>query len=262
MPVQFAMKPESILSCLLLFLAFRCSYSVSVNEIPDDSENEISARYEANWESLDSRPLPDWFDDVKVGIFIHWGVFSVPSFGSEWFWKHWKQDKDNATEEFMRKNYPPDFSYQDFAPQFRAEFFDPDLWAEIFKASGAKYVVLTSKHHEGFTLWPSKTSWNWNAKDIGPKRDLVGAVGESVRKQGLKFGLYHSLFEWFNPLYLKDRDNEYQTQEFVNGKTLPELYDIVNTYKPEVSMAQCDSCQIWLFIVTVFNPSSILGGLV
>ena len=196
-------------------------------------ENDVSA-FQPTWESLDTRPLPPWFDEAKVGIFLHWGVFSVPSFGSEWFWKHWQTDKDPAIVEFMRKNYPPDFSYQDFAPQFRAEFFDPDFWAELFKASGARYVVLTSKHHEGFPLWPSNSSWNWNAWDVGPKRDLVGEVGAAVRKQGLVYGLYHSLFEWYHPLYLKDAASGYQTQEFVESKTLPELYDIVHRYKPEV----------------------------
>jgi alpha-L-fucosidase len=74
----------------------------------------------------------------------------------------------------MTKNYPPGFTYADFAPKFTAEFYEPDKWAEIFKASGAKYVVLTSKHHEGFCLWPSKVSFNWNAMDVGPKRDLLG----------------------------------------------------------------------------------------
>ena len=76
----------------------------------------------------------------------------------------------------MKKNYPPDFSYADFAKEFTAEFFDPDAWAELIQASGAKYVVLTSKHHEGFCMWPSPTSWNWNSMDVGPRRDIVGEL--------------------------------------------------------------------------------------
>ena len=74
----------------------------------------------------------------------------------------------------MNKNYRPNFTYQDFGPQFTAEFYNPDEWAELFEASGARYIVLTSKHHEGYTMWPSKYSWNWNAMDVGPKRDLLG----------------------------------------------------------------------------------------
>jgi len=97
-----------------------------------------SAQYQPNWDSVDSRPLPQWFDEAKVGIFLHWGVFSVPSFKSEWFWWSWKGSKDQDTVEFMEKNYPPDFTYADFAPQFKAEFFNPDQWVDIFKAAGAK----------------------------------------------------------------------------------------------------------------------------
>jgi len=101
-----------------------------------------SPRYEPNWNSIDSRPLPQWFDDAKVGIFLHWGVFSVPSFGSEWFWYNWKGSGDPSTIDFMKNNYPPDFTYADFAPQFKATFFNPDHWVDIFKAAGAKYNVL------------------------------------------------------------------------------------------------------------------------
>ena len=87
---------------------------------------------------LDSRPLPTWFDEAKVGIFITWGVFSVPSFGSEWFWWTWKTAKNPALVEFMKNNYRPDFTYADFAPKFTAEFYDANEWADILEASGAK----------------------------------------------------------------------------------------------------------------------------
>ena len=191
-------------------------------------------RFEPNWDSLDKRKLPEWFDDAKVGIFLHWGVFSVPSFSSEWFWHHWRESKSPDVVKFIQDNYPPGFTYQEFAPLFRAELFDADKWAQVFADSGAKYVVLTSKHHEGYTLWPSNTAFSWNSVEVGPKRDLVGLVGDAVRKRGLTFGVYHSLFEWFNPLWLKDHANNFTTDDFVKFKTLPELYDLVNRYKPEI----------------------------
>ncbi|KAL0166074.1 hypothetical protein M9458_037918, partial [Cirrhinus mrigala] len=142
----------------------------------------IETRYTADWTSLDSRPLPEWYDEAKFGIFVHWGVFSVPGFGSEWFWWNWKGALEFEYIVYMIKNYPIGFSYADFAPNFHAQFFDPDEWADIFEASGAKYVVLTSKHHEGFTNWGSPHSWNWNSVDNGPHRDLVGDLGDAIRK--------------------------------------------------------------------------------
>ncbi|KAM4785793.1 plasma alpha-L-fucosidase isoform 2-T2 [Cyanocitta cristata] len=198
-------------------------------------------RYEPTWGSLDARPLPAWFDEAKFGIFIHWGVFSVPSFGSEWFWWYWQKEKREPYVKFMEANYPPGFSYEDFGPLFTAEFFDPNQWADILKASGAKYVVLTSKHHEGFTLWGSKYSWNWNAVDVGPKRDLVAELATSVRNRtDLHFGLYHSLFEWFNRLFLEDATNAFKTRKFPTSKSLPELYEIVTKYQPEIIWSDGD----------------------
>lgn len=105
-----------------------------------------ATRYAPNWKSLDTRPLPGWFDEAKIGIFIHWGVFSVPSFGisgiphcqEEWFWYYWRVNKRAEVVKFMKDNYPPDMTYADFARSFTAEFFNPDEWTEIIKASGAK----------------------------------------------------------------------------------------------------------------------------
>ncbi|XP_063297284.1 plasma alpha-L-fucosidase [Pelobates fuscus] len=197
--------------------------------------------YEPTWESLDSRPLPAWFDDAKFGIFIHWGVFSVPSFGSEWFWWYWQGMKSKAYVDFMSNNFPPNFRYEDFGPMFTAEFYNPKQWTDILGASGAKYVVLTSKHHEGYTLWGSKFSWNWNSVDVGSKRDLVGELAEAVKNcTDLRFGLYHSLFEWFNPLFQCDKNNGFKTRLFPQAKSLPELYEIVTKYKPEILWSDGD----------------------
>ncbi|ELT88295.1 hypothetical protein CAPTEDRAFT_91196, partial [Capitella teleta] len=99
--------------------------------------------YEPKWSSLDTRPLPKWYDEAKVGIFIHWGVFSVPSFETEWFWDRWQQGNKDFVK-FMDENYRPGFTYADFAPQFTAEFYDPNQWADIFQAAGANHFAITS----------------------------------------------------------------------------------------------------------------------
>ncbi|KAK8389375.1 hypothetical protein O3P69_008844 [Scylla paramamosain] len=220
--------------------------------------------YQPTWESLDSRPLPDWYDRAKIGVFLHWGVFSVPSFGSEWFWMYW-QDHSSSYVDFMNKNFRPDFTYQDFAPMFTAEFYNPEDWARLFNASGARYIVLTSKHHEGFTNWPSSYSWNWNSKDVGPKRDLLGDLANAIKEKAphIHFGLYHSLYEWFNPLYLKDKAASFHTNNFVVGKTLMELYELVNNYEPEILWSDGDwEAPDWYwnstaFLSWLFNDSPV-----
>jgi len=189
-------------------------------------------KYKPTWESIDSRSLPTWYDEAKFGIFIHWGAYSVPAWGpkgkyAEWYWND-MQNKAGETWKFHVKTYGEDFKYQDFAPMFKAELFDPAQWADIFARSGAKYVVLTSKHHEGFCLWPSAQSWNWNAMDVGPHRDLAGELGEAVKARGLKMGFYYSLYEWFNPLYKSD------VKRYVEEHMLPQMKDLVERYKPSI----------------------------
>ncbi|XP_005420197.2 plasma alpha-L-fucosidase [Geospiza fortis] len=168
-------------------------------------------------------------------------IILVQRFNEVFVLWYWQKEKREPYVKFMDANYPPGFSYEDFGPLFTAEFFDPNQWADILKASGAKYVVLTSKHHEGFTLWGSKYSWNWNAVDVGPKRDLVAELATSVRNRtDLHFGLYHSLFEWFNPLFLEDATNAFNTSKFPTSKSLPELYEIVTKYQPEIIWSDGD----------------------
>ena len=98
----------------------------------------ISGRYTPDWKSLDARPLPSWYDEAKLGIFVHWGVFSVPAFSNEWFWNDWKNAKLRGIIQFMEDNYKPYFTYADFAKQFTAEFYNSDQWADMFNSSGAR----------------------------------------------------------------------------------------------------------------------------
>ena len=201
-------------------------------------------RYQPTWESLDKRPTPSWFTDAKFGIFIHWGVYAVPSFApigqySEWYWNYLKRGKTlkdgkpNPTWEFHARNYGENFPYEDFAPLFRAELYDPAHWASVFERSGAKYVVLTSKHHDGFALWPSKQAnetWKrpWDSTVIGPRRDLLGELTTEVRKRGLRMGYYYSLYEWYNPLWLSDR------KRYVTEHMHPQFKDLVMRYRPSL----------------------------
>ncbi len=206
--------------------------------------------YEPTWGSVDKRPIPAWFSDAKFGIFIHWGTYSVPSYApvipgklayAEWYWNAMTNGKSNSNADELQKGtwayhqkvYGGDFPYENFASQFKAELFDPDRWAEVFVYSGAKYIVLTSKHHEGFALWPSKeasATWGrpWNAVEIGPKRDLLGDLSEAVRRKGLRMGYYYSLYEWYNPLWLYDKPR------YVREHMFPQFKDLVTHYKPSI----------------------------
>src|SRR5262249_42386976 len=152
------------------------------------------------WEQLDARPIPQWFQDARFGIFIHWGVYSVPSFChtstySEWY-QHWldTNSHDGLVRQFHDRVYGKDFAYRDFAAQFRAELWDPAAWAQTFQRAGADYIVITSKHHDGFCLWPDPVAsdvrgYPWNATVTGPRRDLLGELAAAVRKEGVRFGL-------------------------------------------------------------------------
>lgn len=229
--------------------------------------------YQPNWESIDSRAVPTWFEDAKFGIFIHWGVFSVPSYSptvrdsvdiydryAEHYW-HRLAEKNSTQHfftEFHNKNYGANFKYPDFAKDFKAEMFEPDEWAKLFERAGAKYVVLTSKHHEGFTLWPSKQSWNWNAVDVGPHRDVLDDLTKAVKAKNLKMGYYYSLLEWYNPFYKKETLNQY-----IDEHIFPQMKDLVSTYKPDIFWTDgewdytSDKLRSTEFISWLFNESPV-----
>lgn len=235
-------------------------------------------KYEANWASIDTRPTPSWFEDAKFGIFIHWGLYSVPAWApntdgdayskyAEWYWHRLDPaDEDGGVfRQFHEDMYGKKFQYQDFVSGFKAELFNPDKWADIIKNSGAKYVVLTSKHHEGFALWPSEQSINWNSVDAGPHRDICGELTEAIRKKDdLKMGFYYSLYEWNNPVYHNDVD------KYVDQHMLPQIKDLVTRYNPEILWAdgewkhpsktwRSEELMAWLFNESAVKESIVVN---
>jgi alpha-L-fucosidase len=221
--------------------------------------------YEPNWESLDKRPVPQWYRDAKFGIFIHWGVYSVPGFRKKGEYAEWYQNGlntgDSSTIAYHKKKYG-DLTYYQLADQFKAELFNPDEWASLIERSGARYVVLTSKHHDGFALWPSKEAsrdWGfpWNAVEAGPHRDLVGDLFTALRKTSVHPGLYYSLYEWYNPIWLKDR------KKYVALHMWPQMKDVIETYKPDVFWTDGEweeTAETWRsteFLAWLYNESPV-----
>ena len=225
----------------------------------------LAQSYEPNWQSLDQRPTPQWFKDAKFGIFIHWGVYSVPGWSTKGNYAEWYQQglqtNDTARQNFHKAKFG-NRTYYDLANDFKAELFNPDDWAKLFEQSGAKYIVLTSKHHDGFTLWPSLSAnitWGfpWNSKDIGPKRDLLGDLFKAVRKTSVHAGMYYSLYEWFNPLWKANPEKYAKEHVWLQMKAL------INTYQPDVFWTDGDweaPPETWKsqeFLTWLYNESPV-----
>ncbi len=144
--------------------------------------------FRPDWESLEKYEVPQWYKDAKFGIFIHWGVYSVPAFGNEWYPRNMYRQESDEYKHHVRTYGPVDkFGYKDFVPMFRAEHFDPAGWARLFKDAGAKYVVPVAEHHDGFAMYDSGLS-DWTALKMGPHRDVIGELAKAVRAEGLRFG--------------------------------------------------------------------------
>ena len=145
--------------------------------------------YRPDWESLQKYEAPEWYKDAKFGIFIHWGAYSLPAFGSEWYPRNMYEPGFDAYKHHIATYGPQDkFGYKDFIPMFKAEHFDPSAWAELFKKAGAKYVVPVAEHHDGFAMYDSGLS-DWTVAKMGPHRDTTGELAKAVRAVGLHFGV-------------------------------------------------------------------------
>jgi alpha-L-fucosidase len=138
--------------------------------------------YEATWESLQRYQPPRWYQDAKIGIFLHWGVYSVPAFGNEWYARSMYLEGTAEFEHHVATyGDQREFGYKDFIPRFRMERFDPDAWAALFRRAGAQFVVPVAEHHDGFAMYDTQRS-RWKASAMGPCRDVLGDLLDSVRR--------------------------------------------------------------------------------
>jgi alpha-L-fucosidase len=243
-------KPVAAMSALMMSLGAFCPA-------------QAPAKYEPTLESLDQHPLPQWYAGAKLGIFIHWGLYSVPGWAplthpdhdfssndyikydpyAEWYLNTMRVP-GSPTADYHKQHYGTDFKYYDFAPVFNRETkkWNPDKMAAIFRDAGARYVVLTSKHHEGFTLWSSTTpnpSPSLKANQLHAERDIVGELTGAVRRQGMKMGLYYSGgYDWTFNTGPIETDKDYETvkpQSDAYGKyAFAQIHELIARYQPSI----------------------------
>ena len=195
--------------------------------------------YDGSWESLQEMPVPGWFDDGKIGIFIHWGPYSAIGYrrGGRGYAEHVPKmiyRDPGHYYPYLKERYgktPPEFGYKDIIDEFKAEKWDPDEWAKLFHEVGAKYVVFTAEHHDGWANWDSELT-PWNAMDKGPKRDLVGDLGKALKPYGLKYA----------PSYHRERHWGFFGKELyqVNGEPLPDIAKEMELYPESRSLYGAD----------------------
>lgn len=193
--------------------------------------------YKADWDSLVKHPVPAWFSDGKFGIFIHWGIYSVPAFGSEWYSRNMYL-QGTAEFEHHIKTYglQKDFGYKDFIPMFKGEKFDANEWLSLFEEAGAKYVVPVAEHHDGFQMYNSDLS-RWNAFKMGPKRDVLGELTEAAKAHNIvNCASSHRIEHWFFMGHGRDFESDVSSGEFDDfyGPAMPEqdYHDIYSRPAP------------------------------
>ncbi|AWB65839.1 alpha-L-fucosidase [Saccharobesus litoralis] len=186
MSVRLLKKNKLAVCMALAITALGCS-STQQGLDNKQTQNSKPIHYQPNWQSLSQHEAaPEWFQDAKLGIYFHWGPYSVPAFGTAWYSGNMYR-KGSSMNRHHEKTYGPveEFGYEDFIPMFKAEHFDPAEWAQLFKDSGAKFAGPVAQHHDGFAMWDSQVN-PWNAKDMGPKRDILGELFSELKQRDLK----------------------------------------------------------------------------
>ena len=212
---------------------------------------KVAGPVNPTWDSVrEQYRMPEWAQDAKFGIFIHWGLFSIPAHHSEWYEKF--MYAGGADTQWHAAHFGPlnKFGYKDFIPLFTAARFDPSAWAALFKASGARYVMVPAEHHDGFSLWDSALN-RWNAARVGPKRDLVGELVTALRAHGLRYGVDNHSIEHFTfidrppggiPTDLDDPDNaDFYWMDRSPGALqrfltlwVEKNYELIDKYQPDL----------------------------
>ena len=216
------------------------------------SDISIPGPFTPDWESLKGYRVPDWYQDGKFGIFIHWGVYSVPAFGNEWYPRNMYLIGTPEYEHHIATYGPhTEFGYKDFIPQLTAANYDPAAWARLFKEAGAGFVVPVAEHHDGFAMYDTALS-EWCAAKMGPKRDVLGELAAAVRAEGLVFGVSNHRIEhwWFfsggrqfpsdvqDPRYAglygpARQSHERLSREFMDD-WLARLVELIDKYQPQL----------------------------
>ncbi len=172
---------------ILLLLIFAILEGCGSSQKKVSKEENSTPKYEENWESLaEHNEQPDWFQDAKLGIYFHWGVYSVPAFGDEWY-PRWMHFEDNKVYKHHVEKYghPSEFGYHDFVPMFKAENFNAEEWSDLFVKAGARFAGLVAEHHDGFSMWESEIT-PWNTMNKGPKKDILGELEKAIKGNGMK----------------------------------------------------------------------------
>ncbi len=231
----------ALILTLILVASWSCKQAAK-KETPDEP-----VKFEADWESLKQYEVPEWFRDAKFGIYTHWGAYSVPKYENEWYPRlmYMKDDKERGAEfyAFHKKTFgdPEVFGYKDLIPMFTAEKFNAEEWADLFKKAGAQFAGPVAEHHDGFAMWDSDLT-EWNAKDMGPKHDVVGELAKAVRARGMKFVTsFHHAYHWkyFEPSYMLENPDTKS----------PEYTGADNIYPPihqEGDPASKEFLEMWL----------------
>ncbi len=180
----------SILKLSVLFLliaVFNCGQSKE-QKISDEANDTKVPKYTEDWASLGKHnESPQWFKDAKLGIYFHWGLYSVPAFHNEWYPRNMHFEDHKVFKHHVETyGHPSEFGYHDFAPMFKAEKFDAKAWAKLFKAAGAQFAGPVAEHHDGYAMWDSELT-PWNTMDTGPKRDITGELEKAIKGNGMKF---------------------------------------------------------------------------
>lgn len=208
---------------------------------------------------LESRPYPQWFDEAKLGIFIHYGLYSIPSYSdkeqyAEWFYKG-LISQDSLRIKFQKDVFGENFKYEDYKDLFKAELFDANQWAELFKKAGARYVVFTSKHHDGYCMYDSRYAEGWSSATTGPKIDFCEELSKAVRENDMKMCLYYSLTEWTNPLYRWTVDTNKSIEPYIENHLHPQFKELVDKFKPSLIFSDGD----WDFDYKTFKSDELVS---